>query len=193
MYAFKLDLPTLPTKFSLRYLDKKNLKISDGYGKIRDYIDTDKQKKHSITTARYLVDTDLEEWIKENISDSHHKIIVAMHEKNQNDSDIFAAHTDKTRSWVLIYYVRTGGSKATLNFYQEKNTNIIRDLNIYSYNYNDLKKIESHYPKDGEWWLLNTLVLHDVQNIDSMRLAIQVSFWNETVRSIKSQQIKHLF
>lgn len=193
MYAFKLNLPNLPKKFESICLQKENLKLLDepSNKKKQYYIDTDKKIKRGVTPTRYLVDSDLEQWIKENISDSHHQIIVAMHENN-NDSNLFAVHTDRTRSWILVYYLRTGGEKATLNFYQEKYMNIVRDLDI-SCRYTNLKKLESHSPKDREWWLFNTMVLHDVQNIDSVRIAIQLSFWNETVRSIKSQQIKHLF
>jgi hypothetical protein len=193
MYAFKLNLPNLPKKFESICLQKENLKLLGGLSnkKKQFYVDIDKKIKRGVTPTRYLIDSDLEHWIKENISDGHHQIIVATHE-NKNGSNLFAAHTDRTRSWVLIYYIRTGGKKATLNFYQEKNMNIIRELDI-SCRYKDLEKIESHCPKDGEWWLSNTMVLHDVQNIDSVRVAIQISFWNETVRSIKSQQIKHLF
>jgi hypothetical protein len=189
MYAFKLNLPMLPKHFSDSIMSGEKFTNLDGYGTTRDFVDSDKKNKRSITVAKFSVEHELKEWVQENISTDHHKIAITTVEKKSDTANIFSAHTDLYRSWVLIYYISTGGNSTTLNFYQEKNHNKIRELGLYSTDYSQLEKIASYYPKNREWWLLNTMVLHDVQNIDSARMTIHINFWDDTIKSIKDPQI----
>jgi hypothetical protein len=193
--AKKINLPIIPFGYN-SFFEKKNLEIknfknyleidSEGYGPSRDFTDITGLKKSSITSIKFHINEKLNNWLKVHISDKYHRAVILVNKKNiDNSSNVFSVHTDATRTWVLIYYIKTGGNSAVLNYFKEEGYNIIRGKNIYPDDYRNLKIIESFHPNTGEWWLLNTQALHDVQNLESDRMSIQLSFNDDTVSSIK--------
>ena len=85
-------------------------------------------------------------------------------------------HTDTTRKFVLLYNVETGGPDASLVFWQEDRHPILRERGLAVDRGAHLKELERIPGPAGCWYLMNTQVLHSVENVSERRLNLQISF-----------------
>jgi len=94
-------------------------------------------------------------------------------------------HIDFSRNYSLNYMVTTGGNNVLTNFYQEEGYGLER-LDFRStfkspqdcMNYIKTAKltlIDSVQVEHERWVLLNTKVIHEVQNLTGFRSSIQIS------------------
>ena len=88
-------------------------------------------------------------------------------------------HTDSTRDFVLLYNVETGGPDTELCFWQEVGQPIFRQRMTTSERGPHLKKIFSLKGPSQCWYLMNTMVLHSVENVTGLRINWQISFETE--------------
>lgn len=178
--ARQLDIPSLP-KFLEHNFIKSDTKLN--IGPIRDFKETSGIIKKSTPATKYSITKQIQKWLDENIKKSYHRAVI-MKCQTLNASDTFSCHTDITREWALIYYYKTGGTNTVLNYYRENGYELIRGLDKRCNDYSKLKKIASFYPKETEWWLVRTDVLHDVKKMNSDRITLQLSYWSETVKEL---------
>jgi hypothetical protein len=85
-------------------------------------------------------------------------------------------HTDVTRDYVLLYNVSAGGPDSTLCFWQEEGEQLFRDRMLAVERSPRLKLVDSTKGPFDCWYLMNTRVIHSVENVTSLRLNLQVSF-----------------
>jgi hypothetical protein len=111
-------------------------------------------------------------WIRQNI----------VSEFSENNSGMMffeepqLPHTDSTRDFVLLYNVTTGGADSELCFWHEDQHPLFRDRMTTSERGPHLKKIFSLKGPENAWYLMNTMVLHSVENVTSLRVNLQISF-----------------
>ena len=121
--------------------------------------------------VRYRFNDEYTKWVKENIID--------VFEENNSGVMFFdhpqLPHTDTTRKYVLLYNVETGGPDATLCFYREPGYPIERDRGL-AVNRDDLMKLDSVVGPYNCWYILNTQVIHGIENIIARRTNFQISF-----------------
>lgn len=86
------------------------------------------------------------------------------------------AHTDFTRDYVLMYNLSVGGPNATLTFWREKGQELVRDRGYEVGEFNRLEFIDSVKGPADVWYLANARILHSTEDVDSLRLNLQVSF-----------------
>lgn len=117
-------------------------------------------------------------WIKENItSDYQNSSLMYCHGSGFADgSPSTGAHTDFTRDYVLMYNVRTGGEEAELVFWKEKGQELIRDRAVQCGDYESLELVDSIKGPANVWYLANTRILHSTENVNQLRLNLQISF-----------------
>lgn len=122
-----------------------------------------------------------DKWIKENITtDYQNSSLMYCHGSGfAEGSPSTGAHTDFTRDYVLMYNVRTGGENAELTFYKEKGKELIRERGSECGNLELLEIIDSVKGPANVWYLINARVLHSVENVDRLRLNLQISFDRE--------------
>lgn len=93
-------------------------------------------------------------------------------------SHIHGAHTDKTRRYILIYMIETGGDNVTSRWYQEKGFPLYRTekqhVLIENYDKHDLIELAQYVVQPGTWIAFDGKILHDVQNITDNRVAIHI-------------------
>lgn len=181
--ARKVNLCELPET-----LDDEFLKLEQEIcvGPIREFTESGEKKK-SAPAVRYPITEKLQQWLDQNIKKTYHRVII-MKCDTAETSDTFSCHTDITREWALIYYHKAGGDESSLNYYQESGYDVIRGLDHRCNDYNKLTKIASFYPKEKEWWLVKTDVLHDVKGMNQDRITLQLSYWNHTVPDMTQNQ-----
>lgn len=124
---------------------------------------------------RRVFTEDYHTWIKENITADYMNASL-MYCRGSPARPSTGAHTDFTRDYLLLYNVLTGGPNATLTFWQEKGKPLIRERSLEVGDYENLEMIDSVVGPANTWYLVNTRILHSTENVDSLRLNLQVSF-----------------
>jgi len=115
-------------------------------------------------------------WVQENIGDGFLNTAV-MYCDGATDITSTGAHTDKIRNYVLICNLTTGGPDAELCFWQEKQHSLIREEDVLARGrYNDLILIDSVRIPPMLWYIINSRILHSVENLESPRINLQVSY-----------------
>jgi hypothetical protein len=121
--------------------------------------------------VRHRFTSEYENWVRENIIDEF---------DDYNSGIMFfdteqLPHTDTTRKYVLLYNVETGGN-TTLSFWQEEGHPVFRDPGLAVNRGPHLKLIKSVNGPAKCWYLLDTRVIHSVENMSGLRVNFQVSF-----------------
>lgn len=120
-----------------------------------------------------------ENWVKKNITE--HIVNVGVNYvvvDTVDDVRSTGAHTDVVREYVLLWECESGGPNAELCFWQEENKPKFLPPKTAS---NDLSKLtlldKIKLPKE-KWILVNSTVLHSVENLYHTRINFQVSLLN---------------
>ena len=172
MWYFKiLDLPGVPQKFINEILANGPSQI------LRDYPGWKhiKQGGEEIVSARNpicIASPELESWLKENITPVYRDVGIRYAFGSQNPGTA-GVHTDQTRKYVLQYLVKDGG--ATLTYWQEEGYPILREPHAHAEDYTKLKILDSEKLEEGVWAILDTRILHSVENLTSDRISVQIS------------------
>jgi hypothetical protein len=172
MWYFKvLDLPPVPQQFTDSILAHGPTDI------LRDYPGWTHVKEDGsiVVSARNpicMASPELELWLKNNITPVYRDVGIryAFGSANPGTAGI---HTDQTRKYVLQYLVRDGG--ATLTYWQEEGYPVMREPHARVGDYSKLKVLDSGRLEEGRWAILDTRILHSVENLTSDRISVQMS------------------
>lgn len=136
----------------------------------------------SNNNVRYQFNDEFIDWIKKNIcQDFQYKNSGIMF-----FDEIQLPHTDLTRDYVLLYNIQTGGEDARLCFWQESGEDLIRPRMTTVDRSARLKLVSEVAGPSNCWYLMNTSVLHSVENTNSVRVNLQISFNREIPPNIKN-------
>lgn len=130
------------------------------------------QPMASNRNMRHHFKEDFQLWIEQNITP----------EFQQSNSGVMffdepqLPHTDVTRDFVLLYNVRPGGEESTLCFWKEKDKPLIRDRMVTGQRGSNLELIDSVKGPFNCWYIMNTRIIHSVEQVKGLRLNLQVSF-----------------
>lgn len=200
-YAF-LDLPDLPKNIidsAWISLEKNKTndskKVNDwsnrpGYTEYeyRSFNLPDGRSLKTIKSHRYPINQEFSDWVKKYFDQDPTTSGIAYYD---NHSSLFAPHVDISRDFTILYLLALGGDSVDTVWYQEKNKPITRpdlksvfDLSQIPCDYSNLIEIDRVCLPLGKWVCINSAILHEVQNIHSTRVAIQVSR-NKPLKNIK--------
>lgn len=115
------------------------------------------------------------QWVKDNISKDFKDAGIAMFGGDDKHPSC-GAHTDLTRDYVLIYNVDQGGPDAELTFWKEKGHPAIRERSAQGTTTENLEMLTSVRDLEGMWYLVDTRVLHSIENVIRPRINFQISF-----------------
>ena len=113
------------------------------------------------------------EWINTNIGGNLRDIEVTW---STTGLDSIGVHTDRGRNYALMYLLDQGGSNCVSTVYQEEGFPVIRERATHVHDRGSLKIIHSYIAEKNRWYILDTRVLHTVDNIEKFRIAIQCSY-----------------
>jgi hypothetical protein len=68
-----------------------------------------------------------------------------------------------------------GGPNVTTNFWKEQGYSVHREMKSFGCDYSQLELLHTEQWPLRTWILLNTNVLHSVENLDKQRIQFQVS------------------
>ena len=179
MFKLLPNLPQVPT-WILNQLDITERPATNDITQLTHATDWQQQKYSWISfpssrrSSRKIFTPDIINWMSTNIASNFNT-------KNagwQYFDTQQVPHTDVTREWVLLYNLEVGGNDVELVFYQEPGkqlTNGIRGVGFENYDHLfELMRVPS--PPSNTWFMFNSQVIHSIQNQQSTRVNLQLSF-----------------
>lgn len=133
---------------------------------------------------------DWEQWVRENIISEfvNTGVRIALGE----NTTVHGAHADTwtgdpTRATCKFYYLlEDGGDNVETIFYKEKNQPLERKSTpqhpVTIYDYSTIEEIERFKIPLNQWILLNTNVLHGVENVTGKRTHLTVTVYKDLVK-----------
>jgi len=182
----KPNLPTMPdnVKQALEEDVTKALNNDEdlGWNRSDSYnfrtVEIDNKTVRSCRTHHSHLSETVENWIKENVVPHWLYATLAV---THPVSDLHAMHTDRTRRYLLIYMIDTGGDNVVSKLYKEKGQPLHRHVDntnqvlITDYAEHKFEVLDESRVQPGEWVMFDTKVLHDVMNIQRERIAVHIS------------------
>lgn len=166
-----LELDNLSNKKRLEKISNFN-QANEQNALTRILYKNNKEEKHA-TLFHIEFDEQEQLWAKENISQQYTGVSLVWSFAGNNT---LGAHTDKIRDYTLIYLLDPGGSNVETVFYHEEDKPLYRNNKEYSNDYSKLKRIGQIVIKEKTWTIINSRIMHGVENIESSRKAIQIGF-----------------
>lgn len=191
-YAF-LDLPALPQSIidaawaSLKthqgQVDTQvnNWEARPGYKdyEYRTFNLNNGQAVKTVKSHRYPIGTEFDQWVQTHFNQDPAPCGIAYYDDH---SSLFAPHVDISRDYTILYFLDLGGADVETIWYRQKGHNLLRpdikaefDLSKLVNNYDQLEEIDRVCFPLHQWVCINSAVIHEVQNIQSTRIAIQIS------------------
>jgi hypothetical protein len=180
-YTFP-DLPAVPDHFvqeSLEYNDRPvetlnpNVQVGHGRNLYRD------GQPYGLSTTSHMkpISNEFEAWIKTNITANYLKVGVS---STVAGFERHGPHVDRTREYSLIYQLRSGGADSKTCFWHP-----LIDLppdTYYFNNYDDFELELEVQTNTHQWYLIDTKMVHSVENILEGRTSIQISLSPDQIR-----------
>ena len=121
---------------------------------------------------RYVMDDDIVAWINEHVHDNYNDVGLFIMDGTENHTML--PHSDQTRNFVAIYMIEPGGTDVYTGYWQEHGYPLIREHREFGLDYSKLDlRYKVQWPK-GKWAVMNTNILHSVENMTGVRVAIQM-------------------
>lgn len=175
-------LPQPPAKFIQQahaIAHQHNLPDAVAFMSTPDHRTRSVVKDHTVKQSRCqqsrIMGEDWADWVRTNIVKDFIETGVRV---SLPVSDTHGAHTDPLRKWKLYYLLERGGDSAVTKFYREPGYPIVRDQSdehVICNNLDVLEEIDCVQWPLNQWVLLNTMVIHSVENVPNLRYNLTVS------------------
>jgi hypothetical protein len=175
-----LNIPSVPEEL-LDFEFTPFKKVDIGYG--NKHFKNGKELIPCLYSMSYITHTPLVKWIEKNLPG----VTIDMMRIQAVTPGTHIVHSDLNRLWSLIYVIETGGDAVT-SWYKENGKSLSRTKTCFAQSdtgfvdYNDLTVIDSVKIEKNQWALLRVDVLHDVDNITSIRKGITISFYPDKLQ-----------
>lgn len=123
--------------------------------------------------ARYAVGDLAIAWADKNVTTDYNDVGLYVIFGDQYHTVL--PHTDQTRVLSLLYLIDPGGDNVTTNFWKEQGHSIHREMKSFGCDYSQLELLHTEQWPLRTWILLNTNILHSVENLTCRRVQFQVS------------------
>jgi len=124
--------------------------------------------------SRYSVQDEISQWVSTNVYQTWLELGLYVIHGDQHHGTILP-HTDQTRALSLLYLLDPGGDDVSTNFWCEQGQSIHREMKTLVGDYEQLNLIKTVQWPQRTWILLNTNILHSVENMTAKRVHLQIS------------------
>lgn len=143
------------------------------------------QPMASNSNVRHHFNPSFIDWIKQNI--------VTKFESSNSGIMFFdepqLPHTDVTRDFVLLYNLEAGGGDSELCFWQERGQDLIRERMVAIERGSHLELVDRVRGPFNCWYIVNSRIIHSVENAIGLRLNLQISFDTEIPADFYQQHL----
>jgi len=139
------------------------------------------EKRYARALPRLDLTDLIKDWVDQHISREYTQLHLALNldispEPGKAKSDSLIAHTDQTRSYVLLYLIDVSNDDQDTVWYQEIEKPLHRKRNTIIEDYTKVKEVHrARYPMHT-WIYMDATIIHDVENVEKNRTAIQIAF-----------------
>jgi len=177
---YKLNLPT-PSVHLLGIIDQEITKFQNTIKNRLDYYSRSKMvnninsvfqlyNTHNTGIVKELVDLEYAKFFDTPL----HPTLISFQNMHPHRVACFPPHTDHYRNITLNYYIKQGGNNVETVFYNEQQT---KDLNQgLDKKHNDLTIAGKFSLTEDCWYLLDAKRFHSVENIQTDRRILTLSF-----------------
>jgi len=147
------------------------------------------KNNQKLTACRYtmgdLNSDQLTGWLENNILgvESRFNILYQTQQARNNMPSTHIVHSDRERLTALNYIIDEGGEDVITSWYKENNKELFRERKTSGgqsdsgfVNYQNLELLKSAKLEKNCWYIIDTRILHDVDNITGTRKSISISF-----------------
>jgi len=176
----KLNLATPPAHLLIWNDNFSDSIIIDDNTKPRQFVYKDGTVRvlHNGVYGRAPASKDLQIWVQGNIVADFKNIGIS-----RNKVPCLGPHMDRTRFYTLQYMLHTGGPEVDTVFYEAESENLDFDkTNLYLDDYRHLHEIDRFRAATGEWHIINGRIPHSVENIQSMRVSLQIGLMRDPIK-----------
>ena len=174
-YKF-VDLPHIPEELIVEsYKSIENWDTDKNFWwwpKSAQEVDTvDGQTKNSVGFIQFNLPQHITQWFVDNIVVSGYNNIKIV---SNTDGDHKGAHTDKTRDYVLMYLLSTGGYDSQTIWFSEKDKPLIRERKERCHDYTLLTELARVTIPLRKWIIINSRIMHGIDKIISKRESFHI-------------------
>lgn len=183
-YAILHNLPKVPDSFVHQALEIADQYQLDQGGEESDYGYKNrklvKDGRSFTTTYRSKFPLpELQAWVTKHIHPGGFDSDVSI--TSAKRGQFHGPHTDKTRRYALLYNLRPGGPETETVFYRDPSRPVVlAEPLATATDLDQLEIIERVRLPVHQWAIINSLVLHGVENLSSDRVSFQVGI-NENI------------
>jgi hypothetical protein len=153
----------------------------------RNFTQRNGKSVRTIKTHRYNISEEFDQWVAQNLDEDVGAVGAELTPRHgvalyDDHSTFFAPHVDISRDYALMYILDTGGTQVETSWYRQKGHPLLRpdlkavfDLDQVPQNFDDLEEIDRVCFPMHKWICINSAILHAVENVESVRVAIQIS------------------
>lgn len=180
IYVFNLPHPDKKIIFYCEYLAKKTPINFSSIDIMKEATGGD----YNITSGAFVSDKILQTLVSNQYSCFFNNLVSSVGIiKNLNNSlpGCYPPHADKSRLITLNYYINLGGSNVKTILYRKFDYQ--KNLEDKLSTYNSLEKTNEYVLESNIWYCMNTRQYHSVENIETTRIILSISFYEENFYS----------
>jgi hypothetical protein len=173
LYKIFHDLPSIPDELIDEYIEDKTSRHHFPQIPVHTgFIGRDDGRTESPNIIAYPAIQKLSDWVTENISHTNRGLIVRTVNVT-DDKNFYPPHIDINRKFVMLYNVLDSGGDFI--FWQEEGHPLTRSMleRQVRKDYTKLTEICRFKPPVKTWYLINTQVIHSVENLTGKRINLQ--------------------
>lgn len=176
-------LPAVPPELIKYNLDMEQFFYGGNPGR---KLVRDGKEFESGLNRRQELNPDLESWIKQNIISDWNDAGYS-----RTTGPCHGPHIDRSRFFTLQYIIQPGGDNVSTVFYRARTQKLDMEPGwFYINNYDQIEPIEHQFIQPGIWVLVNARNhIHSVENIESVRVSIQIGLMKDPVDEVFSRKI----
>jgi len=181
------ELPSLPPQFEQQFNEYLTQPLFLKWAEsTRTITKPDGTSVSNINYSRLKISKELEEWVQTNICSEFIHAAISVSDPG-NVTDTHGPHVDGSRDVTIMWIYDTGGPDVDTVFWEVLNEPLVSESRgKWLDTYNNLKEYAKVRFRPRTWYLLNTRIMHSVENLQSPRIVLQVSLGYEDLKHIKT-------
>lgn len=171
LYKILPDLPQIPEELLNQNLKSDRVKHIPQIPNFEGF-KRDDGKTVSPKINGWLTPLNVEQWVNENIGPTNRGLFYREVEVD-DEKNFYPPHIDVNRKFILLYNIVDSGGDFC--FWQEGDLQITRSMltRAMCFDYSKMKLLATFRVPPKTWYMINTQVLHSVENLTGVRKNIQ--------------------
>jgi hypothetical protein len=180
------ELPSVPLQFEQQFTNHPDLPLFLTWAESnRTITKPNGTSVSNINYSRLKISKELEDWVQTNICSKFIHAAISVSDPG-GVTDTHGPHVDGSRDVTIMWIHDTGGPTVDTVFWEVLNEPLVSESRgKWLDTYNNLKEYTKVRFRPRTWYLLNTRIMHSVENLQSPRIVLQVSLGYKDLKHIR--------